>query len=237
MDWTVMSYNVQHFNEYRQERINYPLFARVIRESGADVIGINECYGPGSSFAAQAQVAEIAQALGYHWYFAPAAMIEEEGIFGNGILSRFPILEARSVPIPDPSPRGYDGYYETRCVLRCAVEAAGERLEFAVTHFGLNPDEQENAVRTLTGCLPQTRCVLMGDFNVLPDAPVLVPIRSRLVDTAPLLGEDCLTFPSDRPDRKIDYILLSADLEALSAEILPVTAADHRPYRARIRIR
>ena len=38
------------------------------------------------------------------------------------------------------------------------------------------------------------------------------------------------TFPSDCPDRKLDYLFLSRDLTAQSAEILPIIASDHRPY-------
>ena len=37
--------------------------------------------------------------------------------YGNAIISRYPIDEVRTVIIPDPEVKGYDGYYETRCVL------------------------------------------------------------------------------------------------------------------------
>ena len=41
----VMSYNVLHFENVRTQRIDYDAFAAVIRESVADIVGLNEVYG------------------------------------------------------------------------------------------------------------------------------------------------------------------------------------------------
>ena len=68
-----------------------------------------------------------------------------------------------------------------------------------------------------------------------PDCPMLAPIRERLFDTAELFGEEKLSWPSDEPEIKIDYILISPDLEAVSADIPAVVASDHRPYIAEIK--
>ena len=103
-----------------------------------------------------------------------------------------------------------------------------------VTHFGLNPDEQKNAVKTAAGLIGNGRTVLMGDLNVLPDDPVLLPIRERMYDTAQSFSslESGLSFPSDRPDRKIDYIFTTKDITVLKAEIPAAAVSDHRPYIA-----
>ena len=103
-------------------------------------------------------------------------------------------------------------------------------------HFGLNPDEQENAVSTICQHLVDEKCILMGDFNVLPEDPVLDPIRARMKDTADLFGHPLLSFPSDAPDRKIDYIFVSKDVEVLTADIPAIVASDHRPHTAEITI-
>lgn len=99
-----------------------------------------------------------------------------------------------------------------------------------MTHFGLNPDEQVLAQETVLAQIEDQRCVLMGDFNMTPDAELLQSIRARMTDTAALIQGPTATFPSDRPDRKLDYLFLSRDLTVQSAEILPVIASDHRPY-------
>jgi endonuclease/exonuclease/phosphatase family metal-dependent hydrolase len=106
-----------------------------------------------------------------------------------------------------------------------------------VSHFGLNPDEQENAVQTVIENLPEEKCVLLGDFNMRPEKEILNPIRARMYDTAELFGEPKFSFPSDHPDRKIDYIFTSRDLPVLSADIPAIVSSDHRPHIATVEIR
>ena len=95
-------------------------------------------------------------------------------------------------------------------------------------------NEQKNALKTLAGLIGNGRTVLMGDLNVLPDDPVLLPIRERMYDTAQSFSslESGLSFPSDRPDRKIDYIFTTKDIKVLKAEIPAAAVSDHRPYIA-----
>ena len=137
-----------------------------------------------------------------------------------------------TVPIPDPKERGYKGYYETRCLLKAVLENGYTVL---VTHFGLNPDEQQNAVETVLANLAAEKCILMGDFNVRPDNPLLDPIREKMKDAAELIEGDGFSFPSDHPDRKIDYIFVSPDVEMLAADIPAIVASDHRPHTLEVK--
>ena len=74
----------------------------------------------------------------------------------------------------------------------------------------------------------------MGDFNVRPENDILAPIRERMTDTADFFGKELFSFPSDNPNRKIDYIFVSKDLKVNSADIPAIVAADHRPHTAEI---
>jgi endonuclease/exonuclease/phosphatase family metal-dependent hydrolase len=103
-----------------------------------------------------------------------------------------------------------------------------------VTHFGLNDSEKENAVRTVMEQIEDERCVLMGDFNVTPDNGLLAPIRERMKDAADAFSTPFLSFPSDVPDRKIDYVFVSPDVTVLSADIPALVVSDHRPHVAEI---
>lgn len=71
----------------------------------------------------------------------------------------------------------------------------------------------------------------MGDFNVVPDE-VIKPLFARMKDTAELFAVPLLSFPSYDPVMKIDYILVSKDVEMLQADILAIVASDHRPHTA-----
>ena len=75
----------------------------------------------------------------------------------------------------------------------------------------------------------------MGDFNVAPDDPVLDPIRAKMQDAAELFAEPLLSYPSNAPTIKIDYIFATPDIEILRADIPSIVASDHRPHTAKIK--
>jgi endonuclease/exonuclease/phosphatase family metal-dependent hydrolase len=166
-----------------------------------------------------------------HAYFAKAIDVEGCNPYGNAILSRIPFKSVETIPIPDPERRPGGKYYETRCLLKAKLVNG---LTVLVTHFGLNPEEQENAVATVLANLEEEKCVLMGDFNLTPDSPLLAPIRARMKDTADLFPQEKGSFPSDAPRCKIDYIFVTPDLCTLSADIPAIVASDHRPHVAEI---
>ena len=228
----IMVYNTMHCASYATNKIDFDLIADVIRTYDPDVIGLNEMRGKGITEAYGAQTEELSQRTGMeHKYFARAILVGGTEPYGNALLSKIPIASAQTVPVPDPEPRGYSGYYETRCLIKAKLENG---LTVLVIHFGLNPDEQENAVKTVLEHLEDEKCVLMGDFNVSPDDPVLDPIRARMRDTAELFEGEKQSYPSDAPRIKIDYIFVSRDIEVIAADIPAVVGSDHRPHTAKI---
>ncbi|MCI8443492.1 MAG: hypothetical protein HFG27_13360 [Provencibacterium sp.] len=247
MQLSFMSYNIQHGLDYlrwqreeeyrRQDMGDLPLMAQAIRRCKADIVGINEVRGRGEIPQYTAQAEELAAMLGYHAYFAPAIYFEGRGPYGNALLSKYPIIRAERILIPDPPVQDEDTYYETRCLLKAQLAVAGG-ITVYVCHFGLAMAEARNAVKTLTAELDRQSgpCVFMGDLNLTPQSDILAPIYSRLQDTAAAFSRPQLSFPSDRPDRKIDYIFTSRDIKVLSAEIPEVIAADHRPHTALLEI-
>lgn len=226
-----MTFNTQHCANFLTGKIDYRVMADAILSCGADVVGLNEMRGKGTGEGYEAQVEKLAELTGMqHYYFAPAISFKG-GPYGNGLLSKYPILDAKIIPIPDPDPRGYDGYYETRCLLKAELEGG---VCVLISHFGLNPDEHELAVKTVVENLPERKFVLMGDFNMQPDDPVLRPLFERLVDTAKMMEGEKLSFPSDKPYEKIDYIFTSQDACVMAADIPAIVASDHRPHTAEI---
>lgn len=230
----VMSFNTQHCNNFIEKRIDFELMAGVIKDISADIVGLNEMRGKGLHAQYTDQVKILARLTGMEYYFfARAIEVPNKGPYGNGFLSRIPILKAETILIDDPVTKKYGGYYESRCILK--VELVGD-VTVLVTHFGLNPDEQENAVSAVLDNISDKKCILMGDFNVTPDDHVLDPIREKMKDTADRFDGPRLSFPSDNPNRKIDYIFVSKDVEVMSANIPPIVASDHRPHVATVKL-
>jgi endonuclease/exonuclease/phosphatase family metal-dependent hydrolase len=228
----IMSFNTQNCLHYLEKRIDFEIMAKTINDYSPDVVGLQEMRGVGERADYEAQTEKLSALTGMPYcYFAKATYFEGEGPFGNAILSKIPFESVETVPIPDPCPHGYEGYYETRALLRARLTNG---VTVLITHFGLNPDEKENAVRTVLENIKDEKCVLMGDFNLLPSAPLLLPIRERMKDTADLFTEEKQSFPSDAPTRKLDYIFVSRDATVEEADILPVVASDHRPHVATV---
>lgn len=223
-----MSFNTQHCMNFLTRKIDYDAFAEEIRRYNPDIVGLNEIRDKGELEEYQAQAKILAEKLGYYYYFAKAIDVCGANPYGNAILSRFPIISAVTILVPDPTVRVYKGY-ETRCLLKARLDVCGG-LDVCVMHFGLNPDEQENAVDVALANISDEKCILMGDFNVAPENELLLPIRERMYDTAALFKDDLLSFPSDKPRIKLDYIFTSHDIKVLAADIPADVVSDHRPY-------
>ena len=234
----IMTYNVQHCENFITNKIDYDAVADVIRESGADIVGLNEIRGAdlrGYNPEYESQAAILGAKLGFYPFFASAYLFEGGYCpYGNAFLSRYPIKKAEVVPVPDPAVRKYDGYYETRCLLKAVLDVNGKELTVCVIHFGLNPDEHENAAATVMAQIKDASCVLMGDFNVTPENALLEPIRKTMFDTADFTSDALLTFPSDAPDRKIDYIFVGKDMTVKSVCVPDTKVSDHRPIFSEI---
>ncbi len=228
----LMSFNTQHCLNYLEKRVDYEIMARAIKEVEADIVGLNEMFDEGENAAFCAQTRELASLTGIeNWYFAKA-INDCQGPYGNGILSKVPFKSVETVMIPDPHPKKPGGWYETRCILKAELENG---IRVLVTHFGLESDEQENAVKTVLEHIRDEKCILMGDFNVAPDNALLNPIKERLIDTSLSFCENKLSYPSDKPRIKIDYIFVSPDFVVESADIPKIVASDHRPHVAEVK--
>ncbi len=225
----IMTYNVRHFTLFNtaERNIDFATYANVLNEVDADIVGINEIRGKGDLVGYDDQISEISKLVKMeNSYFARAIMVEEKGPYGNALLSKSQIVEAKTIPIPDPNPRKYDGYYETRCLLKAKL-ASGYTV--CVLHMGLNEDEQENAVKVVLDNIEDERFILMGDFNTVPDAEVLNPLRERLFDTALLTEDSLFTWRTDKPYQKIDYIFTSKDIKVKSIAMPKYPYSDHFP--------
>lgn len=222
----IMSFNTQHCLNFTTQMIDFDIMAKAIIDCEADIVGLNEMRGVGSYPEYTDQVKKLSELTKMDYYYFADAKVFPDNPYGNAILSKIPIIESETIIIPDPKTKIYNDHYETRCVLKAVLQNGAMVL---ITHMGLNADERENAVKTVLNYTRNEKCILMGDFNMSPDDSLLMPIKARMTDTAVLFDEEKLSFPSDNPVCKIDYIFVSNDINVISADIPSIVASDHRP--------
>ena len=227
----IMTFNTQHCENYITKKIDFEAMAKVITDFDADFAGLNEMRGEGPVSGYTAQTEKLSELTKMPYYFfSEAIMVGGTSPYGNGFLSKIPILKAEKIMIPDPEVRD-NNFYETRCIIKVTLEGG---ITVLVTHFGLNQTEKENAVKTVLENLEDEKCILMGDFNVTPDDALLKPIKEKMKDVTETFETPLYSWPSDNSEKKIEYIFVSRDVEVVSADIPKVIASDHRPHTAEI---
>ena len=75
---------------------------------GADIIGLQEIRGEGPREDYVDQIKILSEKTGLYYYFAEAIKVEGANPYGNAILSRYPIINAETIAIPDPEIKLYD---------------------------------------------------------------------------------------------------------------------------------
>lgn len=228
--------------------------AQVIRDASPDICGINEINDYFHAYLAQKgetgtpadQTGYLAEQTGMPGhFFGKAIRFGGRGDYGNSVLSRYPVLEAESVPIPNPEVYDENRYYEDRAIAKVKLDIAGGITVLQV-HVGLAVAESQNAVVKLCEIIDNTDgpLILMGDFNMCPGNFLLDRIRQRLTEVVPEGEGYVRTFPSwthdarlpgnlsAHPYCKLDYIFVSHHFKPLSCRVEQVRVSDHMPMTA-----
>lgn len=232
----VMSYNIAH-GQGVDKRVDLDRIATEVRESGADIVGLQEVdrhWSERSSFVDQAS--ELARKLQMHVVYGanldrdPLNPGEPRRQYGTAILSDAPIHEWQNTLLPRT------GTFEQRGLLEALVTVRGVPVRVFNTHLQHNNQDERiaqiAAVRELIG-VPQESVVLTGDLNARPDTPEIAAITQDLVDAWAEVGVgNGYTLSAVNPYARIDYVMHSDDVVARTAAVLSTDGSDHLPVVA-----
>lgn len=209
--------------------------ASVIEDSGATVVGLQEVARAGLLNANTDLVHLLGDRLGWeHVVFSGTT----DPVWGNAILSRYPLAKAERQLLPrvgTPYQRGY---------LAAAVATPQGEVLFISTHFqhindpdthdqdpeaDLYPVHHEQLAVVIEQWGGRRPAVLVGDLNARPGwRQVDELLDAGWVDSWAEAGSgDGYTSNAADPRHRIDYVLHTPDLTAASVEVIESQASDH----------
>lgn len=227
----VAAYNIKH-GRGMDGRVDLERIADVIRSLDADIVTLQEVDDRTERTGRVDQVAVLAELLGYEGVHGPHRPYQG-GFYGNAVLTRLPMRDAVVHPIPPASGSALS-------VLEVSVETeSGPPVSVVSVHLAGTTEERVAQADAVTEFFRghDHPVVLAGDFNGRPGGPVLERLSADW--TVALKSGPPDTYPSDAPDREIDFLMArrSDRVEVVEHRVvLEPVASDHRPILAVLRI-
>lgn len=231
----VLTYNIRSGNG------DLRLTAETIRKLAPDIAGLQEVdVGWAERSAFEDQARSLGEMLGMHVRFAPiytlpgADSAKPSRQFGVALLSKYPIagwkndtLTRLSTQVPGALPAPAPG------LLEATIDVGGTAVRVFNTHLDYRSDPRvrqkqvEEMLHYIGNATEPT--LVLGDLNAGPDAPELRGLLRRLSDTWQSRTDSGFTYPADKPEKRIDYVLTSKHFRVRSSSVPITDASDHRP--------
>ncbi len=222
----VMSYNLhQGFDQDGYLAIQD--LADVIRAEGPGIVALQEVSRGWVVNGAFDMLPWLSRELDMPYVWAPAA----DSVWGNAILSKYPIAESSVQPMPNNADIPMGRSYAT------AVISLDDSTHLTVLATHLHHVEDEGHLRSpqvmalLDAWRGEERTVLMGDLNARPSDPEMA-----LLEEAGLVDAYVASRQYDGPgytstargsSKRVDYIWVSPDLRPADFSLSGCTASDH----------
>lgn len=221
----VLCYNIHH-GRGLDDKVDLPRIARLIRSVDPDFVALQEVDKKTTRTGKVDQAAELARLTGLFEQFGKSLDFQG-GEYGQAVLSRFPIEKHAVHTLPGSPDR------EQRIALEIHAQSHGQPIRFVTTHLH-HQDEptREGQAKKINEVYAQETLpiILAGDMNAAPNSPTITRLKEQW--TIATSDPQLLTFPAEKPNRQIDYVLTrgAPNWKVAEARVLdePV-ASDHRP--------
>ncbi len=199
----VLTFNILHGATMNGDG-NLDVIAQVILDVDPDLVALQEVDVRTARVGGRDLAADLGRRTQLHPLFA-RAMDYDSGEYGVAILSRYPVLRSRSLALP------FTGGNEPRVALEAALQLpSGQTIAFVATHLdNVSSGDRTAQARVLNrefGGVGLPR-LLAGDFNATPESECIAILKEAWTPTdAP---DAPPTFPSNKPEVKIDYVFFA----------------------------
>jgi endonuclease/exonuclease/phosphatase family metal-dependent hydrolase len=209
----------QHLLPHRKRIENLDRIAALLRNY--DVIALQECDGGSLRSGYINQVQYLAEAAGIpYWYQQLNRNLGQLAQHSNGLLSRYKPLSVKEYKLP--------GLIPGRGAIVARYGSEQDPLVLVLLHLSLSKAAQQRQLGFIRDLISDYQhVVLMGDLNnhaeqLLSNTPLK---HANLIP----LPETAHSFPSWRPERGLDHILVSPSLEIRRSEVVSFPVSDHLP--------
>lgn len=211
--------------------------ADVIMEAGADVVALQEVDVGVERSGRIDIVKELAERTGLEHTVFGKNIDYQGGDYGNATISRFPVKKSKNVRFEQLG-------VERRSILTTLIDVNGFSLLLMNTHLDYSGDDSERVLfarKARDEVIPRFQAnavIFTGDFNDVPDSRTYRIVTGYLKDSWTGLkdAEDGFTFPSDVPEKRIDFIFHDEGLEPVETTVPDTQASDHLPVVTTFRI-
>jgi endonuclease/exonuclease/phosphatase family metal-dependent hydrolase len=217
---------------------NVAAIGRLLREKESDVVALQEADAPSAWSGLFDHVARIKESAGYdhdfHGLHFRMGIGELKVQYGTALLSRTPLAKAESHKLVDAT-------WHTKGFVVAETDFDGRSILLVSLH--LNSDSAETRRRQakqIVGALSPKLMpmVMMGDFNSrwenANDAVHLIAKGLALEAFKPD-SKDQWTFRADRLTQRIDWILISPQLEFVEYKVWEERVSDHLGVEATVK--
>lgn len=225
--WHYFSQAWRHLLPSQGAQLNLERIATLV--SRYDIVALQEADAGSLRTAQLNQVAHLAERAGFpYWHAAVTRDLRPFAQHCLGFLSRWPLHHLRYHPLP--------GWLPGRGALEVEIRPEhSEPLRLIVVHLALGKRARARQLQFLAGLIhDRMDTIVLGDLNC--DSRELDK-HSGLRDSGLRGVHRLLTFPSWRPSRSLDHVLVSPSVEVLDATVLEERLSDHLPVAVEIRLR
>jgi len=209
----------KHLLPHPERLVNLTRIAQLIQQF--DVVGVQEVDAGSLRSANVDQIQYLARQAAFpYWYHQVNRDLGPFAQHSNGLLSRL-----RPGPVTEHKLPGLPG---RGAVVAELPLADGGHLGVGIVHLALGWRARKRQLDYLAEVAQaHPLLVLMGDFNCDCDSRSLRAMVRRTGMQG--LNRELKTFPSWRPRRTLDHILVSAPLRIVSAHVIDYPLSDHLP--------
>ena len=242
----IMTYNIHHgvgldsaFDFYR--------FSNVIINAHADIVALQDVDRNVARTRKMDLMTKLADLTGMTYTYMKSMDIGG-GENGNGLLTRFPILEEKHVHFRLQSST------QECSLLQLVLDVKGTETVFLNTELnraGNDSLQSSNVseILDIAAQYPNTPVILVGCMNITPESKSMTMLRKGFRDIWAVAGSgNGFTHPSNAPQNRFDYIFVSnqkvpndtknleVSLSPVSATVLASNASDHLPLLVALKV-